>query len=290
MASVHYEISGSGSDLVLLHGWGLNLRVWDGLVRELRNRYRLIALDLPGHGKSPWSVGAGTPAEQAWVIHQALASLSARYSLLGWSIGAQIALDLAAATPAQVDKLILVAATPRFVGGADWPHGATPQSLARLAERLRANYRRTVQDFLELQVRGAAGGEETLALLRRALFEHGEAHPQALQAGLDRLASGDQRATLAHVHAPVLVIAGQYDRITLPAASRALAAAIGGARYVEMRRAAHAPFLSHPRAFAARVDEFLHPHRVGTSAAAARRKSSPRRKTRPCKKIQSLPR
>jgi hypothetical protein len=59
------------------------------------------------------------------------------------------------------------------------------------------------------------------------------------------------------VRAPTLVIAGQYDRVTLPAASRALADALPDARYVEIRRAAHAPFLSHTAEFADLVSAFL---------------------------------
>jgi hypothetical protein len=53
------------------------------------------------------------------------------------------------------------------------------------------------------------------------------------------------------------LIGGQNDRITAPAASRALAQALPDARYVEMHRAAHAPFLSHRKEFAALVDNFL---------------------------------
>jgi pimeloyl-ACP methyl ester carboxylesterase len=62
---------------------------------------------------------------------------------------------------------------------------------------------------------------------------------------------------LSLVRAPTLVIAGQYDRVTLPAASRALAEALPDARYVEIRRAAHAPFLSHTAEFATLVTRFL---------------------------------
>jgi hypothetical protein len=62
---------------------------------------------------------------------------------------------------------------------------------------------------------------------------------------------------LSLIRAPALVIAGQYDRVTLPAASRALAAALPDARYVEFRRAAHAPFLSHTAEFASLVTRFL---------------------------------
>jgi pimeloyl-[acyl-carrier protein] methyl ester esterase len=268
MKELYTEVNGSGPDLVLLHGWGLNVRVWDGLVEELRNRFRIIAVDLPGHGRSAWTAGLGTPAEQAWSIHSTLASVSNRYSLLGWSLGGQIALDLAAAMPGQIDRLVLVAATPRFIQSADWPHGMQPAVITKLATQLRQDYRRTVSDFLELQVRGSVEGSSVLEQLRHALFVHGQAQPEALEAGLNTLATSDLRPTLSHVRAPALVIGGQNDRITAPAASRALAQALPDARYVEMRRAAHAPFLSHRGEFAALVDKFLRSVEVHEDAIA----------------------
>jgi pimeloyl-[acyl-carrier protein] methyl ester esterase len=257
MSGLNVETRGEGPDLVLLHGWGLNLRVWDGLASVLEKSFRLIAVDLPGHGRSEWNPKARTPAEQAWQIHATLQSVSDRYSLLGWSLGGQIALDLAAAVPGSVERLVLVATTPRFAASPDWPHGMPPSVLEKMANQLRTNYKRTVHDFLELQVRGSVASEKVLADLQASLFAHGEAHPKALVAGLTTLENSDLRPMLNLVRAPTLVIAGQYDRVTLPAASRALAEALPDARYVEIRRAAHAPFLSHTAEFATLVTSFL---------------------------------
>jgi hypothetical protein len=102
------------------------------------------------------------------------------------------------------------------------------------------------------------------------LFAHGEAHPKSLVTGLTTLENSDLRPMLSLVRAPTLVIAGQYDRVTLPAASRALAEALPDARYVEIRRAAHAPFLSHTAEFATLVTRFLqgYPEIAGTSGDA----------------------
>jgi pimeloyl-[acyl-carrier protein] methyl ester esterase len=259
VSALNIETRGSGPDIVLLHGWGLNLRVWDALAAVLENSFRVITVNLPGHGRSEWNPKARTPAEQAWQVHAALESLSDRYHLLGWSLGGQIALDLAAAMPGSVDRLVLVATTPRFIAGPDWPHGMPASAIERMATQLRTNYKRTVSDFLELQVRGSAGSEKALADLHASLFAHGEAHPKALVAGLETLRNSDLRPLLSLVRAPTLVIAGQYDRVTLPAASKALAEALPDARFVEIRRAAHAPFLSHTAEFAALVTEFCTP-------------------------------
>lgn len=257
MSDLYVETRGRGPDLVLLHGWGLNLRVWDGLTRELAKSFRVIAVDLPGHGRSPWNSKARTPAEQAWQVHATLASRSDRYSLLGWSMGGQIAIDLAAAMPGSVERLVLVATTPRFAASEDWPCGMPAATLEKLATQLRTNYKRTVSEFLELQVRGSAASDKVLAELHASLFSHGEAHPKALVAGLNTLKSSDLRSMLSLIRAPALVVAGQYDRVTLPLASRALAEALPDGRYVEFRRAAHAPFLSHTAEFASLVSEFL---------------------------------
>ncbi len=256
MSRLNLEIRGRGPDIVLLHGWGLNLRVWDGLSAVLESSFRVIAVDLPGHGRSAWNSKARTPAEQAWQVHAALESISDRYHLLGWSLGGQIALDLAAAMPGSVERLVLVATTPRFIAGPDWPQGMAASAIEKMATQLRTNYKRTVSEFLELQVRGSTDSEKVLADLHASLFAHGEAHPKALAAGLETLRSSDLRPLLSLVRAPALVTAGQYDRVTLPAASRALAEALPDGRYVELRRAAHAPFLSHTTQFAALVTEF----------------------------------
>jgi pimeloyl-[acyl-carrier protein] methyl ester esterase len=172
-------------------------------------------------------------------------------------MGGQIAIDLAAAMPGSVERLVLVATTPRFAASEDWPHGMPAGTLEKLATQLRTNYKRTVSEFLELQVRGSAASEKVLAELHASLFSHGEAHPKALVAGLNTLESSDLRSMLSLVRAPTLVLAGQYDRVTLPGASRALADALPDGRYFEFRRAAHAPFLSHTTEFAALVTEFL---------------------------------
>ena len=177
---------------MLLHGWGLNVRVWDGLVEELRDRFRMIAVDLPGHGRSPWTPGRNTPAEQAWLLHSTLAPISNRYSLLGWSLGGQIALDLAAAMPARIDKLVLVATTPRFTVAPDWPYGMKADAITKMATQLREDYQQTVRDFLDLQVRGSIEGASVIEQLRNALFVHGEAKPEALESGLEHV--GHQRS------------------------------------------------------------------------------------------------
>ncbi len=262
MSELYVEVGGSGAPLVLLHGWGLNVRVWDSLSALLAERFRLLRVDLPGHGRSPWSDDCAALRGQVQCLGAAVAAAigAVPYALLGWSLGGELALAWAAHPPeglAPPARLALIAASPRFTAAADWPAGAPETRLLRLAAGLRRDYRRTVSEFLELQVRGSAAGEAVLEQLRTALFAHGDAQPEALTAGLELLRTTDLRASLGAIAVPTLVIAGQYDRVLLPAASQALAAAMPHARFAEIRRATHAPFLSHTAQVADLLAEFL---------------------------------
>lgn len=260
MSALNAEVTGRGRrDLVLLHGWGMNLRVWDELAWTLARRFRLIAIDLPGHGLSDWDGAACTPAAQTFRVHETLAPLTTRYHLLGWSLGGQFALDLAAAMPAGVERLILVATTPRFLAGPGWRSGLKAAALERLAAQVRADPAQAVSGFLNSQVRGLAPrtARRVLERLRTALERGGAAHPQALAWGLERLRLGDLRPQLSQVRAPTLVVAGQVDRITPPQGSKALAEALPKGRFRQLRGAGHVPFLSHRERFLAALDGFL---------------------------------
>ena len=155
--------------LVLLHGWGLNLRVWDEVRGPLAAERDVLALDLPGHGRSPFDADAASLEAQTDAV---LAALPPRCALLGWSLGGQIALEMAVRAPARVVKLVLVATTPRFTQASDWPHGMRPTVLAGFAGHLERDLRATVIEFLELQVRGSEQSEVVLNL-DQVLFRFG---------------------------------------------------------------------------------------------------------------------
>ncbi|MEO7773751.1 MAG: pimeloyl-ACP methyl ester esterase BioH [Steroidobacteraceae bacterium] len=240
--------------LVLLHGWALNLRVFDALAGQLATGRRVIRIDLPGHGRSTWDTSLAPFGKQFELL---LGALPERCDLLGWSLGGLYSMALAAREPERIGKLVLVACTPRFEATEGWAQGMAAPVVQQFANTLLANYKQGVKDFLELQVRGSSNAEYSLAQLQRALLAHGDAQPSALNAGLAILRRVDLRGQLAGIRAPALVIAGQYDRVARPAASEFIAQQIPGAQYLLMHRAAHAPFLSHPDEFASAVAGFL---------------------------------
>jgi len=212
-------------------------------------------------GLSPWDVlNQGLAEHTALSFGMANIVVALVVLCIGWSLGGQLALDLAAALPAGIERLVLIATTPKFLKSPTWRCGTPRPLLARLVHRLHAESERAVSDFLALLASGSAPhtAARVVSKLRAALRVHGGACPEALTAGLARLRDGDLRSALPMVRVPALVVAGQRDRIIRPTAVRALAHALPDAHYLEVAGAAHAPFLSHPVQFARELSGFLH--------------------------------
>jgi pimeloyl-[acyl-carrier protein] methyl ester esterase len=259
--SLHVETIGAGADLVLLHGWGLHGGMWGPWIEELAGCARLHLVDLPGHGRSAWSLAG--PGGLAGLAQAVLARVPQGAALLGWSLGGMVALEIARRHAHRLRALLLVAATPKFVAGPDWEHGMPVPVLEAFSRDLAGDYRGTVQNFLALQARGDEHARATLRLLRARLGAHGEPDPRALAAGLEVLRSTDLRDALPRIAMPALVIAGEHDRLTPPGAGHALAAALPMARLRLVARSGHAPFLSHPGEVLAEVRGFLQRHDAG---------------------------
>ena len=249
---LHVEVNGRGAPLVLLHGWGMHGGVWGDAVAQLAQSFTVHTVDLPGCGRSP--------ALATTNLDTLVCALSEHFgkpvSVCGWSLGGQVALHWAL-QPAKINKLIVVASTPCFSAREDWPCGMPREVLEKFAAELEQDHAAILRRFIALQLRGSENERALLAQMRAQLFSRGEPDRAALRAGLAILRDVDQRAELAAIRQPTLVIAGQRDKLTPPGASNYLAHAMPNARLVEIAGAAHVPFLSHPKQFVETVKGFL---------------------------------
>lgn len=264
--SLHIETQGSGKPLLLIHGWGMHGGMWGGVAEQLAEHFRVLAVDLPGHG---FSVGRDSSRHSGDVgmnpdllIDSIVDQLSAQFdeplSVCGWSLGGQVALRWALRHPQQVERMALVASTPCFVRRPGWECGMAQETLAEFAAALQQDYALTLRRFLALQVRGSDNERELLAALRSALMSRGEPDLGALRAGLEILRDCDLRGALPGIKQPVLVVCGERDTLTPPEASRYLVAQLTDVRLAAIKGAAHAPFLSHPDEFMKHLMSFLH--------------------------------
>lgn len=248
---LHYEESGSGMPLVCIHGWGMSGKIWD-FNDELTSSGRLIMPDLRGHGASS-APGTGYSLEDfAADLEELFTKLQLEKGvLLGWSLGAQVALQAVPLLRKRLDAVILVSGTPRFTAAEDYPHGLSIQAVRGLGLRLKRDYEAAMSGFFTgMFVDGEAVPEERL-LLPELPPRH------AALATLDTLASADLRPLLPAVDLPVLLIHGGADPVCLPAASRFMAELLPDARLEVIDGAGHAPFLSSRIRFNDTVSRFL---------------------------------
>jgi len=240
--------------LTLVHGWGMNVRVFDALLELLADDFDVRALNLPGHGGRD---ALPSNTLQSWA-NDVAQQLPDDGLLLGWSLGGQVAMRVALDHPHKVARLILLASTPKFVADPDWESGMAEVDLQAFGAALVADPAATLMRFLSLQTRGMAGQKALLQSLRQTFLAAPVAHPDSLTSGLAILRESDLRAELSMLMQPTLVLHGALDTLTPPAAGAWLASNVRTAQHVELARAAHAPHLSHATDVAAAIKKFSH--------------------------------
>jgi pimeloyl-[acyl-carrier protein] methyl ester esterase len=254
-AVLHYTDSGSGPPVIFLHGWLMSGRVWQ-YQQALADRYRVIALDLRGHGEStgPGGYALADFAEDLVELVERLAL--PRVVVAGWSLGAQVALQAAPLLGERLAALVLIGATPRFSAGDGYEHGLPPGEARGMGVRLKRQFLRTAGEFFTgMFARDEIDRQRQQEIARQVAGRLPDL-PVAL-AALETLASADLRPLLPGIHQPVLLIHGTADTICLPAASRFLAERLPAARLQLMPGLGHAPFLSRPEQVNQLLAEFL---------------------------------
>ncbi|MDV6342054.1 pimeloyl-ACP methyl ester esterase BioH [Nitrosomonas sp. Is24] len=252
MTPLHIETLGQGPDLVLLHGWAMHSGIWGSVRDELAQRFRVHMVDLPGHGLSP----ASEPGTLDHLVGMVAGMLPERCMLGGWSLGGQVAMELAVREPQRVDKLALIATTPCFAKRDDWEWGMERKLLQLFLENLKLNYATTINRFLTLQMSGDRDASKILSQLRKSFFQRGEPDPDALEKGLRILQHSDLRERIVTIKQPVLIVHGENDVITHPAAADWMHRQLPQSQQVMFAHCGHAPFLSYPEQFVAHLNAF----------------------------------
>ncbi len=271
-----YRRSGTGDPLLLIHGWGGSWRYWIGAFATLAEHHDVIALDLPGFGASPPPRKLASLTELTAITSAAADALGLGVMTLGGhSLGASVALLLAAAQPTRVKRLVLASfGLPR-----------TPEE-----ETLFAGL------HMQLQINATVWGPwldlwaPWLAALRpwnqsfwltppmpalvasRAVYNVAEVPYGMLALGVADLtamnlrvaieaasASGDPSVTAAarSVAVPTLILSGREDQLFPPSAVTALARALSGSTLVMFDHCGHIPMAECPTPFYTTMETFL---------------------------------
>lgn len=234
------------SPLVFLPGWCLGRGPLIPAVDALNGHI----LDLPGYGDSALITDFDAAVDE--FAHR----LPADTVLAGWSLGAQLALAIAARHPDKVSKLILVAGTTSFIQRQNWPHAMPPDMLADFTAGVAAD----IQSMLPRFVGGFNRGDQRAKAVTRELLERADPLPASatLATGLAWLRDVNLQTTGSSVRAPTLLIHGQADPLMPLKAAEALVDLIPQSRLEVFSDCAHAPFTSRPDDFVACIQAFLH--------------------------------
>jgi pimeloyl-ACP methyl ester carboxylesterase len=238
--TVGYELAGAGPPLVLLHAFPFDRRMWQDTGAALAGRRTVIAPDLRGFGES-----ALAPFSIADLADDVAALLDAlghpRATVAGLSMGGYVALAFAQRHPARLAGLVL----------ADTKAGPdTPEARQARGEAIALVRREGVAAYLEKQLPRllAPGAAESVRARLRAIG--GTQAPEAVIAGLEALRDRpDRRSELGAITVPTLIVVGAEDGLTPPTEARSMAAAISGARLVEVPGAGHISNVEAPDAF-----------------------------------------
>ena len=193
--------------VVLLHGFGGTHRAWDGVIAALdRERYRPLALDLPGHGEA---ADVERPITFAGCVAHVLARAPERFALCGYSMGGRVALRVALAAPERVARLVLVSTSAGIEDVAE--RAARREADERLARELETV---PFEQFIErwrTQPLFAEDPPEVGALARE---DQRRNRPDALAAVLRDIGTGEMESLwgrLAELTMPAIMLVGDRD-------------------------------------------------------------------------------
>jgi len=247
--TIHYLDEGVADRpaLVLVHSLGLSLRLWDKLVQLLSDHYRIVRMDLRGHGQSsvppaPYSLGRLTRDLERLIEHLALD----RPVVAGISVGGLVAQALAAKRGDLLRGAILCATGLKIGTRQSWDgrvEAVRSGGMAKLAPEIAARW-----------FNAGVLDEAEAALWRDRLAD---CSPEGYIGTCVALGGADLIATSSVLHLPVLAVAASLDLVTPPDLVREMADLIPHARFELIRRAGHLFPLEQPEATAQLFDEFL---------------------------------
>lgn len=253
MPNIYQEVYGQGKPIVLIHGWAMHSGIWREFAQQLARQYRVSLVDLPGHGLSE-SVEPYTLEQMSEALFNVLPDSPC--CLLGWSLGASVALVMARNFPQRVNAVILLAGNPRFVEDEDWA-GMRPELLAGFANNLSVDAQLTVRRFLSLQLANLATGKILLKKLKVLMNECDIPNETVLQRGLDILKQADLRENLISIHCPVNIIQGDKDSLIPLQSAFDMKKIQPACKLNIIAEAGHIPFLSHPLQAITAINNFL---------------------------------
>ena len=252
-SNISFSDLGSGSPLLFLHGWMMSKKIWHFQL-PLASTLRMITMDLRGHGRSdPTGFSYAACLNDIEILLDYLAI--EKIIIVGWSMGAQLAIKAAAALKERISGLILVGGTSRFCSADDYPCGLAAKEVRGMAVRLKRDNKVTAGQFFKNMF---SENETAFSDLQDIAAKTISSLPplQVSLTALSELTSTDFRHLLPGTNIPVLLMHGAEDSICPVGAAEFMAKHLPLASIKIFPSSGHAPFLTGPEIFNAEVCGF----------------------------------
>lgn len=254
MSALKIKITGQGPNLVLLHGWGMSSEVWQPVLPLLQSSFTVHCIDLPGHGINTDCFPGDRLEDWASAI---IAVMPASSICLGWSLGGLLALAMVRQQPACVERLGLIASSPKFTVSPEWPYAIQPAVLDEFSSGLNVSDQATLDKFIKLAALGDTHAVQMSRRLQQIIGRGGQASIRALRTGLRFLRDEDLRPVFHGLTCPLWVALGDGDRLMPVEAVAGLVQLNDAVRIDVFDCCGHLPFMSYPEIFTARMRNWL---------------------------------
>jgi pimeloyl-ACP methyl ester carboxylesterase len=262
---IAYRDTGSGAPIVLLHGLMAHGGFFAGQA-GLAEDFRIIAIDLRGHGASPSEGAAPTVERMAADVAELAAALDLQGAIgVGWSLGATVLWHvLAGPVAARFAGAVVVDMTARVRNDEEWDLGLSPEACEARSIAIAEDYENfALTAGQAIFAQPVAAGQRAMADWAAREFAKNDA--DAMAAVWKSLIRQDMRALLEQIRHPTLIVHGAQSSLYGDDTADHLVAALPQARAVRFEASGHAPHLEEPELFNATLRDFaasLSPARI----------------------------
>ncbi len=252
----HYSVHGEGECLLFLHGWGMDKRIWKQQEKYFSEKYNVLMIDLPGHGKSSFvKTDLETLADD---IIQLLDLLEIQEcTLIGSSLGGLFSLKLYEKYPGRIKRMIFVGSMPKFVKDEHYPFGLDMAQFNKLEGQLETAYPVIIEIFFRSLFSREDKKTRRYKWIQKFRVVGDVPIKPALVEYLDVLETEDLREVLKAVEVPMQFINGRCDEICTQDTVKYIQKLAPNAQYDWFEKSGHFPFLISPHEFNDVLEKFL---------------------------------
>lgn len=251
----HFHSRGEGEPVLFIHGWSFDGSIWLKQIDDFLSSYRVVILDLPGHGHSDYKKETDLIKDISFIVRELNLG---KVNLVGHSFGGFLSLKLALQYPELIKNLVLIGAPAKFMSSKDYSFGLREKEISKLRSFLLEDYPDILLVFMRwlftAQERKRKEFREVWNVLsKRKIWPQKEAMADFLSI----IEKDEVRENLKGLKIPTLIISGESDPICRAESMHYLGEQIKNSKVELFKGCGHLPFLTKFEEFNSLVKGFL---------------------------------